>query len=153
MKGFYFVNCMIFFTWTDRIEEFTFSLNLRGLVGINHLVIFIQPSSFLVVHEWQDQWLISCFMARFNLLFSSSGPITPHTNMGFGACPLGGSKGMGSRWTRLQQQKLTLGMWNVTSLCGKKSKLVRKEECSHLDPAGLTSMQRINIKAGLLDRG
>ncbi|KAK5850024.1 hypothetical protein PBY51_014310 [Eleginops maclovinus] len=43
-------------------------------------------------------------------------------------CQKGGSESRGSRRTRLRQQKLALGTWNVTSLGGKEPELVQEVE-------------------------
>ena len=51
------------------------------------------------------------------------------------------------------QQRLTLVMWNVTSLGGKEPELVREVERYWLDLVGLTSTHSIGSGSKLLDMG
>ena len=66
---------------------------------------------------------------------------------------MGGSGGDGPQRPRPGLQRLTLGMWNVTSLGGKEWELVQEVERYRLDLVGLTSTHSIGSGSKLLDRG
>ena len=66
---------------------------------------------------------------------------------------MGGSGSDGTRSPRPGLQRLTLGMWNVTSLGGKEPELVQEVECYGLDLVGLTSTHSAGSGSKLLDRG
>ena len=68
-------------------------------------------------------------------------------------CQTGGSESRGSLQTRPRQQRLALGMWNVTSLGGKEPQLVKELERYRLDLVGLISTHSRGSGTLLLDRG
>ena len=64
------------------------------------------------------------------ITISLSRGLTTHRKNRWGRvrCQTGGSESRGSRRTRPRQQRLALGIWNVTSLGGKEPELVREVE-------------------------
>uniref|UniRef100_A0A8D2ZX27 Endonuclease/exonuclease/phosphatase domain-containing protein n=1 Tax=Scophthalmus maximus TaxID=52904 RepID=A0A8D2ZX27_SCOMX len=84
----------------------------------------------------------------------SCGPTTHRKNRWCRVrCHTGGSGGRGPRRTGPGLQKLALGTWHVTSLCGKEPELVREVERYQLDLVGLTSTHSFGSGIVLLDRG
>ena len=80
-------------------------------------------------------------------------PSAGETGWGRVRCHMGGSGGDRTRQPRPGQQRLTLGMWNVTTLGGKEQEPVREVERYWLDLVGLTSMHNMGSGSKHLDRG
>ena len=86
---------------------------------------------------------------------SPSRSLTTHGKNHWGRvrCQTGGSESRGSQHTRLRQQRLALGTWNVTSLGGKEPELVKEVERYRLDLVGLISTRSRGSGTLLLYRG